>query len=497
MKITVNTVDGSKASARSLPRVGPRVGALLWPGLLGLAVALGGQAGCGDDDGSHQGCTLGTAEGCRDDEICEETRSGTPACFPPVVVSGRVFALGTDADVAGATVVAVDANGAARSRVARSAADGTYALTVPHPRGDDGEPAPGAVTLRVAADAHRPFPEGVRVALPLDLTTAIRDDGRGPWRLANAATDVALIAVANGPSGRIEGHVEASAPGGVLVVAERDGRAVASALSDTGGHFVLFNLPAGSLTVQGRRQGLWTEARTVAVEADETLDLVLPARTDGLGTVRGSVSIVNAPGGSRTSVILALASTYDAATRRAESPTGLRATEVSGAWSLEGVPPGDYVVLAAFENDRLVRDPDESIGGTATVLLTVPADLPADEAVSVPGFKVTEALALTGPGATGFEVVDSATPTLSWADDSSEDGYELRVFDALGTEVFSDLAVPRVTGSADVTYALTAPLAPGIYQYRVLSHRDGQGGGARTYISASEDLLGVFEVHGD
>jgi hypothetical protein len=152
-------------------------------------------------------------------------------------------------------------------------------------------------------------------------------------------------------------------------------------------------------------------------------------------------------------------------------------------------PAGDYVVLAAFENDGLVRDPDESIGGTAIQEVTVKSD-----ALDVPGFKVTGALAVVAPGAEGPEAV-SGTPSFEWADDSSEDGYELTVLDTFGEEVWKDTDVARVTGSATVTHAYGGPdLEPGYYQFRVVSWREEKKAGARTYISATEDLRGVFVI---
>jgi hypothetical protein len=75
-----------------------------------------------------------------------------------------------------------------------------------------------------------------------------------------------------------------------------------------------------------------------------------------------------------------------------------------------------------------------------------------------------------------------------WQDDSSEDNYELRIFDALGNKVFEDLAVPGVSGGDSVTVDYAGPaLTPGmIYQFRVISIKDA------TPISATEDLKGVF-----
>jgi hypothetical protein len=194
------------------------------------------------------------------------------------------------------------------------------------------------------------------------------------------------------------------------------------------------------------------------------------------------VQIVNAPGGSTTSVILVLEETFIEQTARGEAPPGLRAAEVSGEWSIENVPDGDYVVLAAFENDELVRDPDTSIGGTAIVHLTIDG---GDETVE--GFKVTEALAVTGPDE--GETVSEA-PTFEWADDSSEGSYHLELFDAFGELVWEDPAVPEVSGSQTVSVEYGGPeLEPGMfYQFRAtsLSKRDG------IPISRTEDLHGVF-----
>jgi hypothetical protein len=115
-------------------------------------------------------------------------------------------------------------------------------------------------------------------------------------------------------------------------------------------------------------------------------------------------------------------------------------------------------------------------------------------------FKITEALAVRSPGADGIdEVAAGEDPTFVWADDSSEDGYELRVYDGFGALVHETTEIASVTGSADVSYTWSgAELEPGmIYQFRATSFRaasGGRAGGDRTYISATEDLRGAFQV---
>jgi hypothetical protein len=158
----------------------------------------------------------------------------------------------------------------------------------------------------------------------------------------------------------------------------------------------------------------------------------------------------------------------------------LRAADVGGAWSIADVPDGKYVVLAAFENDFLVRDPDTSIGGTDIQHITV-----SGGNVDVPGFKITGALDVIGPDA---EAEVSGTPTFQWEDDSSEDDYTVQVFDALGNLTWEQANVVGPSGNkpAELVYAGPALVAGMYYQFRATSIKDG------TPISRTEDLRGVF-----
>lgn len=443
-----------------------------------------GIAGCGGDEDADT-CTAGTTAGCADGRVCEAVVGGEPACFDPIRVTGRVFDGATDVGIADARIVALDVNSFARSGVTFSAADGTYSLPVPTERNADGTPVSDSITLRVAAAGYVPFPTAPRTALPIDLGTAV--DGT----VMSATTDVALVALEGGAAGlgTIRGTVQHETPAGVLVVAEQGGNAVSTSIADTNGEFVLYNVPNGTTQVDGYREGVNVEAQTVEATGD-VRDVVLAASSDSLATVNGSLTFVN-PGSGITTVILAVASTFDPTTSRAEAPAGLRAVDVASTFTIENVPPGSYFVLAAFENDGFVRDPDASIGGTEIVPVMVPeggGTVSLDQA-----FKVTGALPVTSPGADGIDVISDTEPTFVWGDDSSEDGYEVYVFDALGNEVHMGELGP-VTGSMDVTYTWTgAALEAGmIYQFRAYSYRAPMGG-ARTYISATEDLLGVFE----
>lgn len=458
-----------------------------------LFVCIGGCAprttGPRDGDGT---CDPDAPE-CGDGLVCAAVVGADARCLAPVIIRGHVLALVDDGPIAGALVQAVDVNGAAVGTTAATDADGAYELTVPAVRGDEGEPLEGVYTLRVQAAGFQEFPTAIRPALPLDATTAVISEDEDPWVIENALTTVKLIALPGDTStlGSISGSIEAEKNAGILVVAETTDGAL-TGFSDGEGGYTIFNVAAGSYTVRGFAAGVQISATNVSLEAgEESTGIDLSESDNPLNTVSGSVQIVNAPGGSLTSVVLAVESTFVAASARGAVPPGLRVGDIAGAFTLEEVPDGRYVVLAAFENDGLVRDPDQTIGGTAIVRIELP-DPDAGNVLAISeGFKVTGALATVFPGSDGPEEISTATPLFEWEDDSSEDGYDIRVLDAFGNEVWAE-RIASVSGSETVTLLYAGPpLEPGIfYQFRVTSFRDKND--VETAISITEDLKGVF-----
>lgn len=418
--------------------------------------------------------------------MCEQVEGGKTGCFGPVSIEGRVVrADDIDTGVEGARVVGRDENGEVVSRgVAVSGGDGSYSLRVPTARKSDGTPSVPDLMLRADAAGFATFPSGLRIALPVDVS-APEQAGKG-YRVHNDSTNIALDALPDAKGlGSVSGKVLAPDAAGTLVVAGG-----ASAIADRDGSYVVFNVPAGAQEVRGYAAGLSLDSASAMVEAGaEAKGIDLAASDKPLGSVDGDVSFVNASAQS-TSVVLVVESTFNQALSRGEVPRGLRAFPVTGKYSFADVPSGDYVVLAAFENDELVRDPDQAIGGTAIQHISV-----VSAAVDVPSFKITGALDVTAPGANGPEIV-SGTPMFEWADDSSEDGYEVTVFDTFGNEVWKNVDVQRVTGSSTVTLAYGGPeLTAGYYQFKAVSWRaQKKSGVGRTYISATEDLKGTFIV---
>jgi len=431
------------------------------------------------------------AADCEDGLVCDPALVGDPVCVLPVMIRGIVEQLSDQSPIEGALVQAVDVNGAAVGTSGVTDSGGQYTLTVPAVRDEEGSPVDGVYTLRVQAAGYQEFPTAIRPALPLDASAA--EEGDEGWVIENPLTTVGLLVLPGDLSqlGSISGEILADAFAGILVVAEGgDGAYVG--FSDSSGVYTIFNVPAGMYAVQGYAAGVQFDPVPVNVEPSEAVvDVDLVESTRPTSTVSGNVQIVNAPGGSVTSVVLAVESTFVESVARGAVPPGLRIGGVTGAFAIAGVPDGRYVVLAAFENDDLVRDPDENIAGTQVLHIEVPDPVAGNAITISDGFKITAALAVIFPGSDGPQSVTDAAPVFEWQDDSSEDGYEIFVFDAFGNQIWAD-EIGSFSGGATVTHPYAGPpLEVGMfYQFRVFSFRER--GGSRSAISSTEDLKGVF-----
>ncbi len=452
----------------------------------GTALALLLLAGCGSSkppaSSKTKSCSVADQTGCKSNQVCEQIAGGTTGCFAPVTVQGMVFDTTTTQGIEGADVVARDVNGAAVSSVAVTDKQGNYTLTVPVQRTDkSGALAAGTkYTLRADAAGYVTFPKAPRTALPVDISAA----SGSPPVVKTSATDIGLIPIQNAAGlGAISGHVKSDHPGGTLVVAGGS-----TGVADADGAYTVFNVQAGTgINVQGYAAGVNLKPATADVQAGATTKNVdLDVLGNATATVSGTVQIVNAPGGSVTSVILVVEDTFVPTVARGEAPPGLKAENVTGAWSIPGVPDGKYVVLAAFENDGLVRDPDTSIGGTQIVHITVAG---SNQAISQ-GFKVTGALAVSQPPDPSPDVATmSGTPQFAWASDPSAGSFTADIYDALGNQIWEQTGIAPPKGNQDVTLTYGGPALKSGMFYQLRAESLSKAG---VPISATEDLKGVF-----
>jgi hypothetical protein len=497
-----------------------------------LAVALAAAVAC-DDSRKPGTCDLAAQSGCDAGLRCEEVVGGLPGCFDPVFVTGRVFDLASGVGLASARVVALDVDGAPASRIGLSAAatepvPGAYALALPVPRLAGGAPAPASFTLRADRSGYATFPGGLRTALPVSGAVAVHGTGR--WTIATSQTDLGLSALPAAPAGQVAGTVSLPAAGvGVLLVAEETtSHAGLTGVPGSDGAFTIFNVPDGTYQVRAFAPGVNYGPVTVVVDAGVAApaSAALAITATPTATVGGSVQLVASTAWNQTSVLLVVASTYDPARVRGVAPPGLRASGITGTWSIAGIPDGHYRVLAAFETDYLVRDPSD-IGGTAVLEFQVVNGAPrlmdgTTSAATLQGFKITGALRLTAPlraadgscttvAAASLPVdpagllpgactTASAAPAFGWETYAATDLYRVTVVDEQGTVTWqadvdkgsSSTSYGAAVGTAGVSATLVPPqplVAFRTYQLKVASLKTTGGGST---LSSSEDLLGVF-----
>lgn len=437
-------------------------------------------------------CVVDDPSTCPADLTCERVSGrDKPLCFQPVVLRGRVIELGSGAAIANAQVLATNADGAPVSAPFTSGSDGAYEFRVPTTRSDEAGTIVGhSVMLRAQARNYVAFPSGARVSLPVSIASASRATEDQPWVVESAQTDVFLSPVE--PSVRdlatVSGKIELGAPQPATLIA-LEGAGGRTTLAAPDGTFTFFNVPAGAWRASAYARGSNYVPVDVSVGSADLADVTITRSSVPTPALSGSVQLVAGANGDGTSVVLALESTFIEALGRGEVPPGLRAPEggaspnVTGAWTISGIPDGRYVVLAAFENDGNVRDPDPGISGTGLQQLTV-SNGQLSGATS-PAFKVTSAVELESPGHTGIDETN-ATPTFRWKKYPNADAYVLTVFDGLGNLVWTH---PIADGNASSeTYAGPSLPTGGFYQWRITGMRKGAP------TSHSEELRGLFVV---
>ncbi len=460
-----------------------------------ILAALLAFAGC--TPSGPQTCKLTDPTTCTNGLVCERVKDkGNPYCFQPLMLQGTVKVLGATTPISGAEVSAVDVNGVPAGAIAHSDSAGAWSLRVETERSDDkGTPIFRTVMLRAAAQDFQAFPSGVRNSLPIDTSTAKAQAEGKPLILANSLTDLALAALSDAEKGNkgVSGTVELATGQSALVVLE--GARTYSTPTDGAGAFHLFNVAPGSYKAQAYSKGSnFTAVDVIAVAGSDTTGVALKKSTVSTATMTGSVSLVGGANGAGTSVVMAIESTFIEVLARGDLVSGLRAPEtggptLTGSYSISGIPDGKYVVLAAFENDGNVRDPDPNISGTQLAHVTV-----SNGVASVnPSFKVTGAIETVSPGASDTIEEIAGTPTFTWKPYSSAKTYDLVVFSSSGVKVWGNpavLDVKNAAGNIAVAYGGLVPLKPGlIYQWRATAL-----GNAGNPISLTEDLKGLFLV---
>ncbi|HRZ79432.1 MAG TPA: hypothetical protein P5044_05460 [bacterium] len=443
-------------------------------------------------------CDPATEGTCGEGYVCEEVDGDTKyGCFLPVFFSGKVFDVGIETmpPIEGALVSVSSVMTGVSTGSFVTKADGIYKIPLSVKRNRLRLPfdKEEAYTLKAAAKDYEPFPGSMRVAVPISLDSfSFMTDG---YYVKSGFLGIGLAPLPDELKGgfTVSGKLSEK-KNGVLVIAGCDTAPCPYAYTGNEGDFIIFNVLPGDHEVHALTSDLSFDTETVTVIDTDitgvTLDLL---ETPELGTISGTVNIVNAPGGLKTSVVLMAEETFIPGFNKGAMVPGLRAPEppsapdIDNAYSITGVPAGNYVVLAAFENDFLVRDPDPNIAGTQIVHIQFPH--PDDGwTVELDNFKITEAIEIVSPGFDTVEEVQSADALkFIWKNDSSETHYKVELFNSLGMVIW-EKTIPTVEGSADLELDYDGDPIFGYFQWRVTSLKTGAP------ISTSEDLRGMFHI---
>jgi len=301
------------------------------------------------------------------------------------------------------------------------------------------------------------------------------------------------------PPGQISGHVN-PVENNVLIIAEETDGPRYSTITGPDGFFVLFNLPYGTYSLFAYKAGLEGETvperelSSTAPSASVTIDL---KQISG-ATLQGKVTFL-ASENSVVDISLVDPATFSAV------PGLSTFSDTSGLdYEINNIPSGTFLAWASFKNDGYVMDPDWIFKnpGVLSVTFTEGDTLDLD-------FSVTDAVIInspTNPPDSIYAVIaDSTTPTFNWDEYPSAKEYIIEVrkmngdiiwggFNADGSINHHKIDAQTSSVLYDFDGTASEMLKAGeIYQWKVYAD-DDRADGVQTLISASEDLLGIFEI---
>lgn len=402
----------------------------------------------------------------------------------PPTLNGVVLSAEDSSPVEGANVVVIDLNTNATVARQLTGINGEYSVELDE----------GSYTVEIQASGYYDYPAnaggGMVVTLPSDSL----------WTIT-------LIENPNlGPVGTIQGQIDINSGdvSGTLVVASNGNHAVSTAAGPDGS-YILYNLAPGAWTLEFYKAGLMLDGTLEAIQVEDG-----KASTQNVnmlshrGTkVSGSVSFLSTTGKTVDVTLV------HPITRKAIPGLSVM-IDSSKNFELSAVPPGEYIAWASFQNDSIVMDPDW-IRKSGLPELTVTE---ADTALEI-NFSCTGAITLTSPTNpmdSLYGVQIDSMPVFTWIKQSSYSSaseYILELFDDHGNRVWGGFdaeltplhaTIPEA-GNMSIAYnfdgsAELDTLPPGQYRWKVYAVKviDKKGVITRELLSASEDLLGLFEI---
>jgi uncharacterized membrane protein len=347
---------------------------------------------------------------------------------------------------------------------------------------------PGNYFVRISAQGYNSSPPENNTPIPFAI-----DKGENLTREFN------LNPLDVSQPGQISGYVN-PVVNNILVIAEESDGSRYSTITGPDGYFVLFNLPYGGYSLHAYKAGY--EAETVV---EKVLSASAPSAT-------ATITLKQVSGATLQGKVTFLASENSVVDISLVDPATLSAvpglstfSDTSGLdYEINNIPSGTFLAWASFMNDGYVMDPDWIFKnpGVLNVTFTEGDSLELN-------FSVTDAVIInspTNPSDSIYAVIaDSTTPTFNWDEYPSAKEYIIEVRKMNGEIIWGgfnadgsinhhkiDAQTSNVLYNFDGTASETLK-AGEIYQWKIYAD-DDRNNGVQTLISASEDLLGIFEI---
>ncbi len=301
-------------------------------------------------------------------------------------------------------------------------------------------------------------------------------------------------------SGYISGQVTSSgnSTAGVLVVAS-NGSAGFSSVSDADGNYFIYNVPAGTYSVNGYIAGYYSnEIDATVVANSESSGNNIELTSGATGSLSGSVTFLAVNNGE-VDVTLTHPLTK-------ETIPGLDTETSGGLYAMSNIPNGTYIARATYKNDGYVIDPDWILkNGEPAVTIN-------DDALTL-DFSVTGALEIVSPvsdveTAKPVEITETV-PTFTWSAYSSINDYVIEVSDINGNVIWGgfddssgtivkNIVIPKselsITYNSDGNASSTLKQGS-TYRWKVYASKDdAKEDVGWKLISVSEEQMGLFTI---
>ncbi len=347
---------------------------------------------------------------------------------------------------------------------------------------------PGNYFVRISAQNYNSSPPENNTPIPFAI-----DKGE------NIAREFYLNPLDVSQPGQISGYVN-PVINNILVIAEESDGSRYSTVTGPDGYFVLFNLPYGGYSLLAYKAGY--EAETVV---EKVLSSSAPSATATItlkqvsgAILQGKVTFL-ASENSVVDISLVDPATFSAV------PGLSTFSDTSGLdYEINNIPSGTFLAWASFMNDGYVMDPDWIFKNPGVLEVTFTEGDTLDL-----NFSVTGAIMInspTNPPDSIYAVIaDSTAPTFDWDEYPSAKEYIIEVRKMNGEIIWGGFnadgsinhhKIDAQTSSVLFNFDGTASeilKAGEIYQWKVYAD-DSRDSGVQTLISASEDLLGIFEI---